>query len=74
MIISVYGGPESQEVDQRWSVDWKGELIQTPNSTFKIRTSNLDLNDFERRISTFKMPISTWTIWNQISNLTIRSI
>ncbi len=35
MIISVYGGPESQEVDQRWSVDWKGELI---------RTSNLDLN------------------------------
>jgi hypothetical protein len=44
MIISVYGGPESQEVDQRWSVDWKGELI---------RTSTLKLNDFEHQISTF---------------------
>ena len=27
MIVNVYGGPESQEVDERWSVDWKDFLV-----------------------------------------------
>ena len=27
MIIYVYGGPESQAVDYKWSVDWKGENL-----------------------------------------------
>ena len=34
MVIEVYGGPESQTVDNRWSIGWKDYLVTNYNIVY----------------------------------------